>query len=301
MVSLHTDGRFVAEAKVAADRTYGASGLPAGDYRLAVRDASGQPRLLAGDSRVRVSAGERATHDLALLGTSLTGSSAVRIGALATTATGGFAGRVTGADTGLGLSDVWVNVYDLHYNWVAQVYTDANGDYAISTLSAGTYYVRYSPSPIGASLDYASLFYGGAYEYYASTPIIVTDGQVTTGVNVVLWLGSRIAGTVTAEDTGAPLADVRVWVSSASGSYYTTEAKTDSLGHFRTEIVMPGAYRLQFVPSSVAVIAYIGGYYNRKPYPGDVVTVSTGQVATITTALQRGGQIAGYDLPGVMI
>src|SRR5207302_15144 len=120
---------------------------------------------------------------------------------------GQISGRVTDAATGNGLANVTVEVYTNSGIGITGNLTDATGNYTIAGLFTGTYYARtfnsqgyvdglYSAHPTRRSSD------------LAGTPIVVTVGTTTSGVNFALAKGGQISGRVTDAATGNGLANV---------------------------------------------------------------------------------------------
>ncbi|MBN1672495.1 MAG: carboxypeptidase regulatory-like domain-containing protein [Kiritimatiellae bacterium] len=123
-------------------------------------------------------------------------------------AAGSIRGRVTRGG-GIPVEGIWVDAYDQNNILVGSDYTDTNGQYQVSDLAAGDYYVR--TDVVGANL---------IDEWYDDVPaldtdippeatvVVVTEGTVS-GINFSLAAGGRISGTVT-DSTNGPIADA--WV-----------------------------------------------------------------------------------------
>ena len=138
------------------------------------------------------------------------------------------------------------------------------------------------PCPTGCSLA-------------TGTPIAVTVGTTTPGINFALGLGGRVTGHVTDQVTSAPLANVTISLSipgSTGGS-----ATTDSNGAFVIAGLVPGTYYARTVNSQ----GYIDKLYNDIPCfnPCNVtsgtpiVIVGSGTVSGVDFALHTGGRISG--------
>ena len=118
-------------------------------------------------------------------------------------------GRIAGtvSRTGSGaLAGASVSIYNASTSLVKSVTTDAAGAYVANGLAAGNYFVRvgnelYNDKPCLLSCMIA-----------AGTPVAVTAGATTSGIDIALPRGGSISGTVVAEGSLTPLANVPVSV-----------------------------------------------------------------------------------------
>ena len=112
-------------------------------------------------------------------------------------------GKVTEATTAQGIGRAVVTVYEEDWGAVVgQTTTDVDGNYAIGNLPTGTYHV----STDAIVITYTSEYYGGQPMTEegrdGSTPVSVTAGRTTSGIDFVLEDRPYISGTVT--DDGDP-------------------------------------------------------------------------------------------------
>lgn len=155
--------------------------------------------------------------------------------------------------------------------------TDAAGAYTIEGLASGSYEVSFSP-PEGSSSDYLG---------NKATPVSVTEGQTTEGVDSELRLGAEISGTVTSAATGGDLGDVRVCSLETSGG---------GAGHANrcTETNSGGEYALLGVPGEQTAIAFTplaaAGNFLGQLYSGQV-----GLGAATKLKIEPGQSIGGID------
>ncbi len=114
---------------------------------------------------------------------------------------GAISGRVTDPD-GEPLQNVWVSVLDASsgYEVFANIMFQEDGIYQISNLKPGSYIVRALPH----GTEYAAELYNDTYDVKFATPVAVTGGQTTTGVDFSFSTGGVIRGTIYMAD-GAPL------------------------------------------------------------------------------------------------
>ncbi len=217
---------------------------------------------------------------------------------------GVISGTVTSSATGLPIASVSVSVFNSTGAWVTSASTNASGLWVTSTgLPTGTYYARTSNSAgylneifndiasPGDSFSTASLL--------AGTPIAVTTGATTSGINFALTPGGIISGTVTSSATGLPIAGVLVFTYNSAGDFMTS-ASTNASGVWATsEIGLPtGTYFARtfnfvvYVDEIYNDIASPGGSGN--PLTGTPIAVTTGATTSgINFALTPGGVISG--------
>jgi hypothetical protein len=216
------------------------------------------------------------------------------------TAGGRISGTVTDAATSLPLADVEVDVYTSTGAYLTYGYTNGSGVYTTNTgLPTGTYYARtYNSQGYIDELYNNIACPGSSCTVTGGTPISVTVGSTTTGINFGLARGGRISGTVTDAGTGAPLASVSLYVYSTSGSY-VSRGYTNSSGVYTTYNGLPtGTYYARTSNSQ----GYLDELYNNLPCPGGSCTVTSGTPISVTAGatttginfgLARGGRISG--------
>ncbi len=213
---------------------------------------------------------------------------------------GRFSGTVTDASTGLPLASVRVSVYNSSGSYVTYAYSNSSGVYTTSSgLLSGTYYARTSNS-----LGYIDELFnniscpGGSCSASSGTPISVTAGTTTTGIDFGLAPGGRISGTVTDAATGLPLANVGIDVYSASGGY-VTYGNTNGSGVYTSSSGLPsGTYYAVTDNSS----GYVDELYNNISCPGGSCPVTGGTPISVTAGttttgvdfgLAPGGRVSG--------
>ncbi len=205
-------------------------------------------------------------------------------------------GQIKGLVTGqgsVGLPDVDVTATGAGYGSAT---TDATGAYTITGLLSGTYKVEFSPSPYGASKDYAYQFYNTKSTRSTANSVNVTAPSVTPNINQVLPLGSRITGQVTTADTHLSVQNASIYVYDSDGVSVSSDS-TNATGVYTTTTALPtGNYRIEFDPSYTLRNTYTWQYYNNKLTlsSADVLSVTAPNLVTNTNAaLARGGQISG--------
>lgn len=213
-------------------------------------------------------------------------------------------GRVRDASTGAPLPLVDLYVYDSGGGEVYQVTSDATGAFSSQGLATGPHFLR--TDNVSGYIDelYDNLACAGRIWAEAGclstsgTPIPVTAGSVTQGIEIGLARGGLISGRLTDASTGAAVPDSGVYVYTADG-LFVTDAPADGAGHFVTPNGLPsGLYYVGTVNSA----GYVDELYDDLPCPGTScprtggtpVTVTRGATtASIDFALTRGGRVAG--------
>ena len=131
--------------------------------------------------------------------------------------------------------------------------TDAQGEYELHSLGAGTYKVGFWGH--GASAGYQPQYYSGASGFAQGTPISVAVGEQVTGIDVGLAPGSEIGGTLHSASSGATLADISVCMFAAGGAGPERCTYSSDDGTYRFQGLSSGSYQVGFSLGS----AEIGG------------------------------------------
>ena len=139
-----------------------------------------------------------------------------------------------------------------------------------------------------------SEWYDDQPDLSSADPVTVTQGSKTEGIDAALALGGSINGTVTAEDTGAPLADVCVDVVDTSFNFFGS-GFTDASGIYSVAGLPSGDYTVGFFDCGFPT-TYVGEWYDNQPdfASADLVAVTQGvKTEGIDAALALGGSING--------
>jgi hypothetical protein len=209
---------------------------------------------------------------------------------------GRIAGTITDAATSNPISGVNVQIFSSNGLFAAQAVTNATGNYVITTgLTTGTYFARTVNSQ-----GYVNELYDNitclTCNPATGTPISVTEGAITSGINFALALGGKISGTVTNALNAAPLQNVNLRIynslgvqvaaanSNASGIYTVTTGLTTGTYYVR-------AFSGQgFISQSYMSI----NCTTCTPTLGTPITVTAPATTTgINFALNAGGRISG--------
>ncbi len=209
---------------------------------------------------------------------------------------GKISGTITSAATSAPLFGVAVFVFDSSGNTVASGSTNASGNYITGqALVTGTYFVQTS--------NFIS-FIDEVYDNIAcrpcdpriGTPVSVTSGSTTSGINFALSPGGIISGNVTDVFTNEPIPDVFIEVFNANGNFVTSTF-TNEFGNYQTPRgLSSGTYYVR----ARAFSSQVDELYNNiecatcNVTSGTPVAVTAGSLTSgINFALQAGGIISG--------
>ncbi len=221
---------------------YTIGGLPAGTYRVQFYDWNGDYVSEVHDNALDLDAG---TDIVVPAETTVTGIDATLVNASS------ISGTVTGPDGTTPLQGIIASAYRWTGSGWALVLrgldvTDADGDYTIGGLRAGTYRVAFN----GLSGDYVSEVYDNALDPDSGTDIVVPAGTTVTGVDASLANASKISGTVTGPDGTTPLQGISIsatayrWTGSGWGEVQSVG--TGPGGGYTIGGLPAGTYRVEF-------------------------------------------------------
>jgi protocatechuate 3,4-dioxygenase beta subunit len=209
------------------------------------------------------------------------------------------AGRVRDAVTGAALPYVDVAVYGANGGLAGLTETDEAGRYLVSGLAHGTAFAI-------AGDSYSSEYRRELYQDLTcapsctvtnGTPIPVSDGQTTSGVDFFLERFGVVAGTITQVSDGAPITYARVDILDAQGSQ-RSYGYTNAAGQYLAGGLNAGTY--------YATTQTSGGYsdelYDDVPCEptcnlatGTAISVAFGHTTSgIDFALRKLGSISGH-------
>jgi Carboxypeptidase regulatory-like domain len=219
-------------------------------------------------------------------------------------------GTVTSASDGAALANISVSVGNVQGgNGFAT--TNANGEYTIADLPAGSYHVDFFRSEL--SQNYLT----------QSEEVSVTAGSRTSGVDAAMQPGAQISGRVSAAVDGALLAGIEVCAHGITVEYWSC-ATTNAGGEYTVSGLFTGSYDVAFTLGYESNgynfrDNYARQYYNGKALSSEAEAVSVvaggspalgidaemqpgGQISGTVTAAAGGGAVAGigvcaYELP----
>jgi hypothetical protein len=209
---------------------------------------------------------------------------------------GSITGTVRYAGTGAPLPYVGIRVYrdgvETSSFWGS---ADASGVYRVGGLPTGTYYV------VTDTGDFLDQLYGGlpcAYQACTltnGTPVSVTIGQTTGGIDFALSPGGRVSGTVTDAASSLPVnVEVELWLYSSSGRFLDYTYAQEGTGTYTLRGLPTGTYYVRAWSPE-----YVMQTYNSLPgyipiTGGTAITVTApGTTTGIDFHLAKGGTITG--------
>ncbi len=164
---------------------------------------------------------------------------------------------------------------------VSCTYTEANGEYAIVGLRAGSYQVRFQGDGDAAQ------YYDGAYLAKEATPVVVSAASTRSGIDAALSPGGSIRGKVTAAAGGKDASGVTVCASLVGGEPAVAGCgQTSNRGEYSIGGLDPGSYTVEFADK---------GKYETEFYDG----VSSAAEAT-PVAVDLGAPSEGIDAEMVL-
>lgn len=175
-----------------------------------------------------------------------------------------------------GLNTPYVRIVDADGLYVAASSIDAAGNYRVSGLPAGQYFVRANYSfHFGAGYNiprpYTGQIYGGedcavrCINVAPGTSVQVADGAAVSGIDFTLKRAGAISGTVSAADTGEPLAHARVEVYDGH-SELLMSGVANAQGEYRLGGLPTGRYYVKAAP----VVQRENSYVYLAPLPGAI-------------------------------
>lgn len=210
-------------------------------------------------------------------------------------------GRVSGSVAAAGsrpLTSGWVNIYDAAGNFVDSDYSYGGGVFEFHQLASGNHFVRVS----GFS-DFQAELWDNIHcptsatcpAVTSGTPIAVTLGQTTTGIDIVLEPLGSIEGRVVDTASGLPIQGASVTVYNTSFSS-VGHGQTDTQGRYFVGGLLTGDFKV-----AVSVYSHRAELWDNiacndycDPALGQNVAVLVGQATTgIDFSLEKRGYFKG--------
>jgi protocatechuate 3,4-dioxygenase beta subunit len=172
-----------------------------------------------------------------------------------------------------------------------RVGTDARGNFAFTSLPAGTYSITVT------KLGYVDSGHGVRRPGGARTDVLLVDGERLIGVRLQTWQHASISGTVL-DDGNEPVVGVMVralrwsFVAGRRRLVAAGQAPTDDRGMYRIGSLLPGEY-VTVVPSTQAAIpASVADAYVRDPSNA----VARGAIASASISFPQAGSLRVGDM-----
>lgn len=213
--------------------------------------------------------------------------------------TGSVSGTLTDAATATPLVSGMVHLYDASRESIGGTVIETDGSYTMDGLATGTYYAR-AQTPAHVDELYDGVACPFSCDPTTGTPITVTAGSETAGVDFELQAGGTIRGTVTDATTAAPLADVTVTLYDGAGAQLTSY-RNGSDGTYWIGGLPTGTYYAVAWSSTHLDELYddVACPLGCDPTSGTAISVTVGLETTgISFALELGGSFAGTVTDG---
>jgi len=208
---------------------------------------------------------------------------------------GTISGTLTNAANGDPIPFQGVQLFNSTGLFLGSANTNASGNYTSSGLAPGTYYSRTATSRVfigGQTLSFIDELYNNnacvpaCLDVTAGTPINVTAGAATSGINFALSTGGAVAGAVIDAGPvpvlpfvfGTGLGSVVVQIYTSSGDF-AKASTTNAGGGYVVSGLPPGTY---FAKASLpSTLFYLDELYDNLPC-GSGCDVTTGTPITVT-------------------
>jgi hypothetical protein len=210
---------------------------------------------------------------------------------------GSISGQVTAAASGRPLDGALATVYDDAGGYVEDGYASSSGTYVVRGLQGGTYFVQVERS------DYLSELYDdvpcpGYCDPLGGTPVAVSIGTDTTGVDFELDREGAFTGTVVEAAGGEPISGAEVDAWNSAGEWLGYGGQVDPAGVYSVTGLAAGTY----FATTQNDDGYLDELYDDLPCAfglclvggGTPIAVATGLTTEgINFVLDTGGAIAG--------
>ncbi|MFV9506161.1 MAG: MSCRAMM family protein [Oscillochloridaceae bacterium umkhey_bin13] len=300
VVITNTENDFVSIATSGADGSYTSGALPPGNYRLqfvTLFSRSSTTAQYSGAIYNNAANFAAATPVTVGVGEAVSGIDA------ALTAGGTISGTVSGDELGP-LAGVLVKAFDANGRIQAVTTSDRLGAYQLRGLGAGSYNVRFTP--LSSASPSTRAFTPASYDADPSSdaidPVVLGAGANLTSINISLFRGAQIIGTVSSDRTGAPLPGVAVVVIEApegGPAALVGVGLSDADGRYSSPALVSGNYKLLYTTVFAADTTsrtYQSEFFNNARTLDEATSILIGRALTsrtINVALSPGGAIAG--------
>jgi len=208
--------------------------------------------------------------------------------ALDVTAKTGISGRVTENGSGNPLTGIYVYLLDyddMDFSWgiKSATSTGSDGTYEFTGTAAGTYRIQFYDD----SGNHVTEYYDNVADVYSATNIVVTEGNMETGIDAILDLTPKtgISGLVTESGSDTALGGITVNLYQDSGGWGIVYAQaTAGDGTYEFSSLPAGTYRIEFLDESGN---HVSEYYDNFTNfdSATEVTVTDGKMETDKNAV----------------
>lgn len=164
--------------------------------------------------------------------------------------------------------------------------TGAGGAYTVPALASGHYLVAFHDFGKG----YTSQYYSGVYWSVSATPVSVTAGANSAGVDAQLRAGGKVTGTVSDAATGHPLAGIEACMreippEGERPGVFPACALSGGSGEYAIAGLAPGEYEVRFTSPNRA--------FASQELSNKVIVAAEATDANVDAAMAPGGRISG--------
>lgn len=160
-----------------------------------------------------------------------------------------------------------VRVLDEHGHSQGRTEVDENGDYTISGLPSGTYFVEFNALQ-GITTHLVS-YWDGALDLGSAQPVTVGSGETRSDIHGTLVLGGSISGSITGSDgatqTGVTATAFRQTADGTWIAVQRLQGSTDANGDYSIVGLRPGTYKVGFLNVFDGSGCYLPEYFDNQP------------------------------------
>lgn len=160
-----------------------------------------------------------------------------------------------------------VRVLDEHGHSQGGTEVDENGDYTISGIPSGTYFVEFNALQ-GITTHLVS-YWDGALDLGSAQPVTVGSGETRSDIHGTLVLGGSISGSITGSDgatqTGVTATAFRQTADGTWIAVQRLQGSTDANGDYSIVGLRPGTYKVGFLNVFDGSGCYLPEYFDNQP------------------------------------
>ncbi len=215
---------------------------------------------------------------------------------LALNPTGSISGQIITSYDSTPIGNVEVRIYDEQGIYETSTYTDDLGSYKILGLDQGNYFVQTNSFENFIDELYDNISCPFSCTPTDGTPVPVSYGVTTTGIDFALDLGGYITGTITDSQTSFPIDNIAVFAYNSSGDFVGGGGSSGN-GFYFVEGLPTGTYYVR-----TESIDYVDELYDDlpcddfqcDPLSGTAISVTVNSVTpNIDFDLAPSGSISG--------
>jgi hypothetical protein len=172
--------------------------------------------------------------------------------------------------------------------------TGSTGAYSLTGLAAGTYTVEFTSACQGTQGDYVPQYYDHRTSASSATPVSVTAGGTTPGIDGNLVTFGAISGTVRSGAT--PVSGICISAFTGPSDELVGEAESEANGAYTMTGLAPGKYKVDFEDGCGNIFNYGTEYYKGTTSPSSATNVIVSAASTTTgidVDLKRAATITG--------